>query len=262
VDEEAALLLVRRFFVIASAAKQSRAAQTALDCFAALAMTIGLIALFGCGQPTSRVDPAQHDAFFLWAGVKSPAVLAQAKTVYLLAGEVRRDGSYAPLRATPQVRKAEVWLVIRAARINWSPAVEARVLAELDRWAASNRLAGLQVDFDASTRKLDLYASFLSALRKKLPAKYKLSVTGLMDWSANADPAALAQLRGVVDEVVVQSYQGRETIPGYEQYLARLARVPVPHKVALIEGGEWREPEALRSDPGFRGYVVFLRNAD
>ena len=81
-----------------------------------------------------------------------------------------------------------------------------------------------------------------------------------MDWSANADPAALASLTGVVDEVVVQSYQGRETIPGYARYLEKLARVPVPHKVALVQGGQWREPAALKRDPLFRGYVVFLVN--
>ena len=101
---------------------------------------------------------------------------------------------------------------------------------------------------------------FLKDLRAKLPAQYHLSITGLMDWSANADPAALASLKGVVDEVVVQSYQGRATIPGYERYLEKLARVPVPHKVALVQGGEWREPASLKSDPLFRGYVVFLVN--
>jgi hypothetical protein len=60
----------------------------------------------------------------------------------------------------------------------------------------------------------------------------------------------------------VQSYQGRATIPGYERYLEKLARVPVPHKVALVQGGVWREPAALKNDPLFRGYVVFLVNPD
>lgn len=219
---------------------------------------LGALLLASCGGPQDGVDPAQHDAFFLWAGVPPRPVLAQARTVYLLAGEVRRDGSYVPLREVPKVGAAEVWLVVRAARLDWTPSLEARLFAELDRWAASNRLAGLQVDFDASTKGLDRYAAFLKGLRGRLPARYRLSVTGLMDWSAHGDPAALASLRGVVDEVVVQSYQGRHTIPGYEAYLARLARVPVPHKVALVEGGEWQEPEALKKDPGFRGYVVFL----
>lgn len=226
-----------------------------------LALCTALL-LAACGPGGSQqVRAEDHNAFFLWAGVRPQPVLDRAKAVYLLAGEIRRDGAYEPLRAVPRIRADEVWLVIRAQSLDWSPQVTERVLAELARWqGAGNRVAGLQVDFDASTRGLVRYAAFLKALRAKVPAEYRLSITGLMDWSANADPAALAALQGTVDEVVVQSYQGRATIPGYDRYLARLARVPVPHKVALVQGGEWREPAALKSDPLFRGYVVFLVN--
>ncbi len=224
---------------------------------------LGLALLLAACAPASsgRVEAEHYDAFFLWAGVKQQPVLARAKMLYLLAGEVRRDGSYVPLRATPRVRQGKVWLVVRAQSLDWPPQAWKRILAELNRWqAAGNTVAGLQVDFDASTNGLDRYATFLKDLRAKLPAAYHLSITGLMDWSANADPAALASLRGVVDEVVVQSYQGRSTIPDYERYLAKLARVPVPHKVALVQGGVWREPAALKNDPLFCGYVVFLVN--
>ncbi|MEQ1498780.1 MAG: DUF3142 domain-containing protein [Novosphingobium sp.] len=213
------------------------------------------------GPAAARVDPADYDAFFLWAGVKPPALLARAKVLYLLAGEVRRQGDFVSLRGIPRAAKAEVWLVVRTQRIDWDEGVMQVVLRELAKWqAGGSRIVGLQIDFDSSAKGLGDYAAFLKALKAKLPAGQKLSITGLMDWSANADPAALGLLRGVVDEVVVQSYQGRETIPGYEAYLAKLARVPVPHKVALVEGGEWREVPALKSDPLFRGYVVFLVN--
>ena len=77
-----------------------------------------------------------------------------------------------------------------------------------------------------------------------------------MDWSANGDPAALAQLQGVVDEVVIQT--GRRTIPGYEGYLTALGRLPVPYRIGLVECGAWREPPGIRSNSRFRGYVVFL----
>lgn len=220
----------------------------------------GALLLGSCAPQSGRVDPADHDAFYLWAGVKPGPELDRARTVYLLAGEVRRDNRFmVSLRATPRINRAEVWLVVRAERLDWDPVLIGQILGELDRWsAAGNRLAGLQVDFDATTPGLDGYAAFLRRLRSQLPPRYKLSVTGLMDWSANADPAHLAALRGTVDEVVVQSYQARTTIPGYAAYLDKLARVPVPHKVALVEGGEWREPPALAQDPLFRGYVVFL----
>jgi hypothetical protein len=219
---------------------------------------LALLLLTGCDRANSgRVDAADHDAFFLWAGVKPQPVLSTAKTLYILDAEIRRDGQWVPLRVgIPQVDHAEVWLVVRATTLDWDETIHAALLRDLTGWRAD----GLQVDFDAATHGLADYAAFLRELRQRLPAHYKLSVTGLMDWSANADPAALAQLKGVVDEVVVQSYQGRSTIPGYARYLEKLARVPVPHKVALVQGGEWQEVPALRRDPLFRGYVVFLLN--
>ena len=80
-----------------------------------------------------------------------------------------------------------------------------------------------------------------------------------MDWSAAAGPDDLAALRGVVDEVVVQTYQGRTTIPGYRRYLPTLERLELPYRIGLIEGGEWEPPANLARDPDFKGYVVFLK---
>lgn len=229
-----------------------------------VAVLLAAALLAGCRQAPGeeRVDPAAHDAFFLWAGVRAPPALARAKTVYLLAGEVRADDNsrFVPLRpATPHVGHAEVWLTVRVERLDWSEAVYRRILADLARWdAAGNRMAGLQIDFDARTRGLDRYGAFLVELRRRLPARYRLSVTGLLDWSAQGDPAALAKLAGIVDEVVVQTYQGRATIPGYDRYMASLRHLPMPYRVGLVEGGRWRAPAGLTDDPEFRGYVVFL----
>ena len=220
-----------------------------------------VLLLASCRPEPPRVDAAQHDAFYLWAGVKPQPVLGRATTLYILSGEVRGDGAWVPLRAgVPRIRRAQVWLVVRAASLDWSAETKAALQCDLARWRNASTVVGVQIDFDAATAGLADYAAFLRGLRQELPADMRLSVTGLMDWSANGDPAALAQLKGVVDEVVVQSYQGRTTIPGYARYLEKLARVPVPHKVALVQGGAWQEPAALRRDPLFRGYVVFLLN--
>jgi hypothetical protein len=167
---------------------------------------------------------------------------------------------FRPQRSTPPRSPGkQVWLVIRTDTLDWPPEAYALVARHLGQWRAlGNRVVGVQVDFDARTRGLDRYAAFLGELRARLPGDAKLSVTGLMDWSANADPAALARLAGTVDEVVVQTYQGRTTIPGYERYLSRLDRFPIPFRIGLVERGTWREPAALRANPRFRGYVVFL----
>lgn len=218
--------------------------------------------LAACGKGGgARVDPRRYEAFFLWPGVKAPEWLDEANEVYVLAGEVRhRTGSgFVPLRATPRVLGPALWCVVRVERLDWDEGVYQALLRTLALWEqAGNRLAGLQVDFDAATRGLGRYAGFLADLRRRLPRRWELSITGLMDWSAGGDAAALAGLGRTVDEIVVQTYQGRQTIPGYEAYLATLARLGMPYRIALVEGGDWQAPENLARDPHFRGYVVFL----
>jgi hypothetical protein len=209
-------------------------------------------------------DAADHDAYFLWAGVKPQRVLANARRLYLLQGQVE-DGE--PVRliaqraALPRIAHAEVWMVVRVETLAWPDAVYRQVLAALARWrAAGSKVVGLQIDFDAGTRHLERYASFLADLRKRLPAAYRLSITGLLDWSSNGDPAGLAALGGVVDEVVLQIYQGRRVIPGYAGYLAALDRLQLPFRIGLLQGGDWEAPARLADNPWFRGYVVFLVN--
>ncbi len=231
--------------------------------FRCAGLAAALLLLGSCGsEPTGSFDPRNFDAFFLWPGVRPPDVLKQAKTIYILAGEVRGDDNsrFVPLRpAVPHVHHAEVWLTLRVERLDWKEGVYRQLDRELARWQVANpRFAGLQIDFDAATRGLDGYAAFLTGLRRRLPAHYRLSVTGLMDWSANGDPAALAKLGGIVDEAVIQTYQGRRTIPGYERYLGSLARLPLSYRIGLVEGGEWRPHRELVRDRRFKGYVVFL----
>ena len=67
-------------------------------------------------------------------------------------------------------------------------------------------------------------------------------------------------MRGTVDEVVVQTYQGRATIPGYEAWFRRMKGFPLPFRVGLVQDGLWRAPAQLAGEPNFRGYVVFLVN--
>lgn len=236
-----------------------------------LLVAAALAAAVAGGDPAAgRVDPARYDAFWLWAGVSPQPVLARARNLYLLRGQIgppaRGPGPAVMIAqggATPHVRTSgtRVWIVFRAHTLDWPPATYDLVLAELARWrAAGDDVAGVQIDFDARTRRLGQYAVFLKDLRTRLPADCGLSITGLMDWGRQADPAALGALAGAVDEVVLQTYQGRSTLPDYPVYLARLGRFPIPFRIGLVEGGAWRAPPGLEANPNFRGYVVFLRN--
>jgi hypothetical protein len=220
--------------------------------------------LTACTREAPLVNAADYDAFWLWAGVKPQPVLDKAKTIYILEGEVRASPTPRIDRlrgGTPRVKHADVWLVYRVETIKWGPDVARQITADLNRWKKAGSLTvGVQIDFDAATRGLEGYATFLKTLRGELPAETKLGITGLMDWSSRADPGGLKAITGVVDEIVIQTYQGRSTIPGYAGYLAQLDRLDVPYKLGLVQGGEWSAPKALAGDKNFKGYVVFLLN--
>ena len=222
-----------------------------------------MLLLVGCDGANERVDAADYDAYWLWAGVKSQPVLDTAKTIYILEGEVRGGGArLVKLRAaTPRVDHADVWIVYRVETLEWANSIVPQILADLKRWKASgNRVSGIQIDFDAATKGLGHYAEFLRRLDVRLPSDCKLSVTGLLDWSSNGDSASLNALGGVVDEVVLQTYQGRNTIEGYEAYLDGLNRMRIPFRIGLVQYGKWQEPVGLADNPAFKGYVVFLLN--
>lgn len=204
-----------------------------------------------------------YDAFFLWAGVEPPAAIAYAETAYILSGEVRRDdpARLHSLRAVPRLGdEVQVWLTVRTDRLDWDEAIYERVLSDLARWSRSNNVVGLQLDYDAPTGELAGYAEFLTRLRARLPERYQLSATGLLDWSSQGDPAALAAMGEAIDEVVVQTYRGTRTVPDFQEYTASLIDLPLIYRVGLVQNGDWRAPEGLESDPEFRGYVVFLVN--
>jgi hypothetical protein len=217
----------------------------------------------GCEARDPDIVRADHyDSFWLWAGVKPSTALHRAKTIYLLDGErlARHSAFYEPRRAgAPRLPATDVWLVVRTDTMEWPIDAVGDLAARADRWrSAGSRVVGVQVDFDARTRHLDRYAAFVTDVRNRLPRRYRLSITGLMDWSANGDPKELGALTGKVDEVVIQTYQGRNTIPGYEAYFKRLRDFPIPFKIGLVEGGQWFEPVGLAANPNFKGYVVFL----
>ncbi len=233
--------------------------------FGLAATLVAAVGLPSGAEPAGTVDARDYRAFWLWAGVRPQPALEQAERLYLLAGEVEAVASGRLLSrrpSLPHLGAADVWMVVRADTLDWPPRTIVQLLDMLERWrTAGNRLVGLQIDFDAGTRRLAGYADFLRMLRRRLPTRYRLGITGLLDWSANGDPRGLDLLAGTVDEVVLQIYQGRHVIPGYDGYFAKLDRMRLPFRIGLLQGGEWRPPPALLTNPWFRGYVVFLRNA-
>jgi hypothetical protein len=231
---------------------------------AVLAVAALGIALLPVPIARDRAVAPAYDAVWLWAGVRAQPALATARRLYLLQGQIEATDPvrYAVQRAAvPHLGNRDVWMVVRVETLAWSPSIYDQLLAALARWrAGGNRVVGVQIDFDARTRHLEEYAAFLRGLRARLPRDCRLGITGLLDWSANGDPQGLDALAGVVDEAVLQIYQGRHVIPGYRAYLAKLDRLKLPFRVGLLQGGEWQPTTGLEENPWFRGYVTFLVN--
>jgi len=218
------------------------------------------------GLAAATVDAADYQAFWLWAGVKPQPVLAQAHTLYLLQGQIDPDGPDGRGRLKAQgpaagPLHAELWLVYRAHTLDWPDEILPQLLARIERWRRhGNRVRGIQIDFDVGTRHLERYAAFLETLRQRLPTDCGLSITGLLDWGSNGDPQVLNRLGATLDEVVVQTYQGRHSIADRQRYLPRVAQLRLPFRIGLVQHGAWQAPPELAQNPWFRGYVVFLLN--
>ncbi len=223
-----------------------------------------ILATTSLADESKLVRAEDYKNFWLWAGVKPHPALKQAGEIYVLAGEVSRHTPpriFSQRSATPRIKGPKVWIVYRVQSIAWNDDTFKEVLRQVEVWKANgNRLAGLQIDFDAGSKNLENYSRFLAEVRAALPREYALSVTGLLDWTVNGNAAGFDALADVVDEIVLQIYQGRKVIPGYEHYLKEIASMKMPFSIGLLQGGPWQAPPELAANPYFKGYVVFLLN--
>lgn len=191
--------------------------------------------------------------------------MRDARVVYLHQGEISsRQGSAVFTRMGAPVSRLtfqNIWLTIRITTTEIPDSAWQQIFILLQRWKyAGNNVIGLQIDFDAATQRLDEYSDFLTRLRSLLPHEYALGVTGLLDWAQTGNVATLNALP--VDELVVQSYQGRHTVANYRAYLPALSGLTIPWKVGIVQHGIWdKEQESQFSQsPWFRGMVVFMLN--
>ena len=213
------------------------------------------------------VNAQDYRAFWLWSGVLPQPALQQAELLYLHQGEIvngRQAARFLKLGLPlSKLQAPAVWITVRVATLDMSDEVLASAVHLPARWAAAgNRVVGLQIDFDAATYQLDKYALFLAKLRGQLPKEYALGVTGLLDWAKTGNVGQLNALP--IDELVIQTYQGRRTVTEYQRYLPALLKLQIPFKIGLVQQGDWNSEwqQRLATSPYYRGEVVFLLNTN
>lgn len=214
---------------------------------------------------TSKVDANDFASFWIWGDIQTAPYLVHAKELYILQGEIRYSKSKQISTFTPQgvsilkLPHQKIWLVFRTHHLAWNEQNYQTILNRLEHWRnQGNQVQGIQIDFDSKTNSLKDYAIFLQKLRQKLPQQYRLSITGLLDWTNFKDQNTLTLFRQNIDELVIQTYQGTTTIPNYPEYLKRISALRLPYKVGLVQHGTWFGNSTKQKDPYFKGYLVFL----
>ena len=211
------------------------------------------------------VDAADYSSFWIWGNISSATYLQRAKELYILQGEINwnlaENRSEFKSQGISILKKPNqnIWLVVRSHHLNWSTDNIQHIIQRLNHWESQgNQIQGLQIDFDARTQNIQQYAEFLAKFRQHLPKNYRLSITGLLDWTNVRNQSTLALLRKNINEIAIQTYQGSTTIPNYASYLAKISQLKLPYKIGVVQHGKWQAPSHLIKDPNFKGYIVFL----
>ena len=216
-------------------------------------------------QASEYINANSYDSFWIWGNIKSAPYLSQAKELYILQGNIHLDQNTKQSVLTVQgiapinMPHQKIWLVYRNHHLNWNNNEFNNILKRIKRWEnMGSNIEGIQIDFDAQTKNLHDYALFLTQLRSQLPQKYKLSITGLMDWTNLQNTKTLQLFRNSIDEIAIQTYQGSTTIPHYRAYLSKISALNLPFKIGLVQHGQWDRNIDFKDNPYFKGYIVFL----
>ncbi|NOT32637.1 MAG: DUF3142 domain-containing protein [Candidatus Eisenbacteria bacterium] len=225
-----------------------------------LTMALACAAAQARSSPAPRADSCE--AAWVWAGIPPGAIPQSVRTLYVYQGELvaHADGVHFT-RGGPWPSAGDSRALIPVVRLRGE--VEAhecvRVLeSAANAWRSRGRtVPGVQLDYDAPSRRLGEYARFVREVRSNLDPALALSVTGLADWLVAARPEALDALAVAADDVVFQLYHSHHPVPRLGLYHAALARFRQPFRVGLLAG--MSVPAAVRSNPRYRGSLRFIQ---
>ena len=144
-------------------------------------------------QSRNRLDEAQFPQVVLWAwerpedlrtlDAKRFAVAFLAQTLTLKGDEVLQSPRHQPLQVTPETKLMAVTRIesskTTGERAALSDAQRQNVVSLVMKTQQLDRVAAIQIDFDAAASERDFYKSLLQDLRRQLPDNVPLSMTAL-----------------------------------------------------------------------------------
>lgn len=208
-----------------------------------------------------------HVSYWLWAGITADNAPSDAE-LYVYQGLItshdrrmnyRRIGLYPhPIKCT------KLFLVYRLEGSLPDPKKLVSIFEDsASQWQRHNiEPVGVQLDFDSPTSKLLIYSNFLKNVRKLLPAKYALSITGLGDWAVYGNINVMKSIAHTTNEIVFQLYQGWLPLPNTPDYIRTLSKYPLKFRVGFLS----RYPNEnyiaiLKQNRKFNGVIYFIQKA-
>jgi hypothetical protein len=149
-------------------------------------------------QSRNRLDEAQFPQMILWAwerpedlralDAKRFAVAFLAQTLTLKGDEVIQSPRHQPLQITPETKLMAVTRIESAKTTGEHAALSEvqrqKIISLVMKTLQLDRVAAIQVDFDAASSERDFYRSLLQDLRRQLPDQVPLSMTALASFCA------------------------------------------------------------------------------
>jgi len=220
--------------------------------------------LLGVSFTISAESAHKVPAYWLWAG--HPVKKHHHKaTLYLHQGFVSnvKDNTRAFYKRgfePHKINAKSLYIVIRMHKLLYDDQYVYALATLMRRWEKhGNLVKGLQLDFDSASSKLLEYSRYLKFVRKHLPKKYSLSITGLGDWLVNGNKEHLLAISKSVDEITFQLYQHKTAFTDIKPYISKLAFLKIPFKIGLIEHGHYNldDTNSLSRLANYKGSIIF-----
>ena len=218
----------------------------------------------GAADTVSQTAKVPDADCWLWPGAASRRCGESAR-VYLLQGHFYPTGRFEAQGPLPGRTPREGRELVPVYRMDHLPAngiLQAVAAPVIDAWRRRGwRVPGVQADFDSPTAKLDRYAHWIRLENERFGHSGTdgiISVTGLADWLLNARPADLRALNRAAGVIAFMFYHRGRGIEPIDVYIDALARSDLHFRLGLLPAqARERGFGALRSDPGYRGDIVF-----
>lgn len=201
--------------------------------------------------------------YWIWAGILPSDAPADTELLIYQGNFLGKDDgwNYEHKGIYPSPNNSKVQLVFRMHELPEPAFVSGTIHKYILNWRRHDvNIAGVQLDFDSPSAKLEIYAIFLRKVRGLLSNELEFSITGLGTWLADTGPETLKVLHASVDYVTYQLYVEREPLSHPERYIRFLMNNKYPYKIGMLAANApVVDIQMLTKNTAFKGVSYFIQ---